>query len=345
MPASLFPSIGLTAPFILAGMAIVAFSGSVSARENSSRELVVTNRYTLPLLEISGLAPAPALDSKGAQTANRSLRLYAVGDATREVVTFYIDGSSGGIVISLKDAALPSGRRAAGASQWEAVAADGVDTVCMLSETDSKVSCFDDRINENRGIITLDTSPLKHLNRLWGNRPNSRGEGMLLMKKGHLLILKEKKPSLLVEFGPQGDLATGYGPDTFLAPDEAFALPSRAPGQQEPTLVALKSWEFSDRLRELASDASEITLGPDGHVYLLSHESSTLIRLEKVLKPDEEKVNINDDAWWILPKGIGKTEGLAIDSEMRPWIAVDRKQKEKPNLFRLSLISPGAEGD
>ncbi|HET7061149.1 MAG TPA: hypothetical protein VFI43_03115, partial [Nitrosospira sp.] len=151
MPASLFPSIDLTTGCILTGMAIVAFSGSVSARENSSRELVVTNRYTIPLLEISGLASAPALDSKGAQTVNPSLRLYAVGDATREVVTFYIDGSSGGIVISVKNAALPSGRRAVSASQWEAVAADGVDTVCMLSETDSKVSCFDDRIDENRG--------------------------------------------------------------------------------------------------------------------------------------------------------------------------------------------------
>lgn len=341
MRASSFPASAVAAWWIIAGITSVATVGPVAAGEGSSRELTVSNRYALPLVELSGLALAPAPQNKAPANGNTSISLYGVGDATHEVVSFFIDGSSRAVVIGVRDINPVPGKSAVKPSQWEAVASDGLDTVCMLSETDSKVSCFDHRFEENKATIVLDTSPLKELNRLWQNRPNSRGEGMLLMKNGHLLILKEKKPSLLVEFGPEGDAPLGYGPDLFLKPGEAFALASTNEShRQNPALVALKVWEFSDRLRKLASDVSEIALGPDGHVYLLSQESKVLIRLEKVLKPDEDKINVNEDAWWTLPKGIGKAEGLAIDGEMRPWVGVDSKQKGEPNLFRLSPLQP-----
>ena len=326
---------------LITGTVALAPLASAAAGENLpvGRELTITNRYALPILELSGLATARTAPTKSGATGTRDISLYAVGDKTYDVVTFYIAGSSGGIAISVKDAAPALGKRASTESQWEAVAIDDLDTICMLSETRSEMPCFDRGLEESRGIIKLDTSPLKHLDRLWGNRPNSRGEGMLLMKKGHMLVLKEKNPSLLVEFGPRGDAPMGYGPETFLQPGEAFTLPSpQGPDQQDPALAALKTWEFSDRLRELATDASEITLGPDGHVYLLSQQSLVLVRLEKVLKPDEDKVNVDNDAWWTLPRGIGKAEGLVIDGERRPWIGIDIKQKGKPNLFRLSPL-------
>lgn len=326
---------------LIAGTSALAPVASAAAGENLPvhRELTITNRYTLPILELSGLATAHTAPTKSGAMNTRDISLYAVGDGTYDVVTFYIAGSSGGIAISVKDAAPALGKRANTESQWEAVAIDDVNTICMLSETRSEIPCFDRSLEESRGIIKLDTSPLKHLDRLWGNRPNSRGEGMILMKKGHMLVLKEKNPSLLVEFGPSGDAPMGYGPETFLQPGEAFTLPSpQGPDQKDLALAALKTWEFSDRLRELATDASEITLGPDGHVYLLSQQSLVLIRLEKVLKPDEGKVNVDNDAWWTLPKGIGKAEGLVIDGERHPWIGIDIKQKGKPNLFRLSPL-------
>jgi uncharacterized protein YjiK len=113
-----------------------------------------------------------------------------------------------------------------------------------------------------------------------------------------------------------------------------------APARELPPrrLVALKAWEFSDPLHELATDASEIALGPDGRVYLLSQESATLIRLEKTLKPGERKVGMEHGAYWRLPRGMDKAEGLVIDNGMHPWIGIDIKQANRPNLFRLSPI-------
>lgn len=320
--------------WILGGLADAAFSAPIEPAESgkAKRELIVTDRYNVPLAELSGLAIARAVKATSGAAGLDSIRLYAIGDASYDVARLIINSSSGHVGISLSNAAPVLGKRGGNASQWEAITTDNLDIICMLAEKQSEVSCLDLSLRKDLGTFKLDVSGIERLDLVWEDRPNSRGEGMILMKNGHVLILKEKQPSMLIEFGPKGDLPMGYGPDTFLGHGEAFALTS------SKYWVALKTWEFSDRLGELASDASEITLGPDGRLYLLSQESSTLIRLEKVLKADEARITVDHDAYWKLPAEIKKAEGLIIDADMRPWIGIDIKQKDKPNLFRLSPI-------
>jgi uncharacterized protein YjiK len=225
----------------------------------------------------------------------------------------------------------------------------------MLGENRGEIDCLDHRLERHRGSFILDVSTIEPLDSAWKAHSNSRGEGMILMKKGHVLVLKEKQPAMLVEFGPEGDSPMGYGPAAFLREGEEFAglrtdseepivyRANRATFPVQRRLVALKTWEFSGRLRELATDASEITLGPDGSVYLLSQESATLIRLQKILKPDEDKVSLDRGAYWKLPAGLEKAEGLVIDDDMHPWIGIDIKGTGKPNLFRLSPIDAALE--
>ena len=43
----------------------------------------------------------------------------------------------------------------------------------------------------------------------WSDPKGSRGEGMVLLPGGHLLIAKEKKPAAFVEFGPSGSQSRG----------------------------------------------------------------------------------------------------------------------------------------
>jgi hypothetical protein len=62
-----------------------------------------------------------------------------------------------------------------------------------------------------------------------------------------------------------------------------------------------------------------------------------LIRLEGRLKPEEVKVR--ESVYWTLPKEIVKPEGLVIDRDMHPWIAVDQKREDRPSLFHLSRIT------
>ena len=284
--------------------------------------LTVQVPYRIPIAEVSGLA----LVSRD----SASVDIYAVGDSSYVIGRVTLEGPLGAARIDEVDATHLLGGNAAKASQWEAVAADGRGRLCILAEVDARVSCFGEDLKTLSASFNLDVSGLESLAESWEKEKNSRGEGMILLKGGHLLLLKEKRPSLLVEFGPQGEPPIGYGEDTFLAPGEAFAHPA------QNRLVALKVWEFSTSLAALAEDASDLTVGPDGRVYLLSDESAVVIRLEGRLKGDEAKVR--DSASWKLPKEIVKPEGLVIDGELHPWVAVDSKHRNAPNLFRLMRI-------
>lgn len=330
-----------------------AFSAAADAAGNPKRALTVTQQYNVPITEVSGLAIVRSSKKESKETDEDSVNLYAVGDKTHEVARFRFNGMAD-VIIDVHDAAPVIGKDKKDASEWEAIAADGKDTICMLNEPRSEISCLDLGLQQDRGSFSLDTSSISDLDSAWKARSNSRGEGMILMQKGHVLILKEKEPPMLVEFGPEGEAPMGYGPSAFLQAGEAFAgfqpvnpdkadQPNRPGRRASPQrLVALKTWKFSARLSDLAKDASEITLGPDGRVYLLSQEGSALIRLEKTLKPDENKVGVDHGAYWNLPAGLEKAEGLVIDNHMRPWIGIDIKQTHKPNLFRLSPIDAAA---
>lgn len=352
-----------TAAYVIAGIICVcnvlgssgngAYAGKHDEAEASGRQLAIISSYNLPIAEVSGLAKIAGSSSE--MERKGGINLYAIGDASYQVVRFRVDGADGaghasrGADIRVQDVAHILGRKASNASQWEAVAVDGKESVCMLSETHAEIACLDTDLQNARALFSLDVSSIPELDSAWKEQPNSRGEGMILMKAGHVLVLKEKRPSMLIEFGPEGDQPMGYGTDTFLGPDEPFAGLVRSSGEpvyranrsEEPSqrrLVALKAWEFSDQLHELAHDASEIALGPDGRIYLLSQESATLIRLEKNLKPAEHKVGMEHGAYWRLPQEMDKAEGLAIGSGMHPWIGIDIKQTDRPNLFRLSPI-------
>jgi hypothetical protein len=329
-----------------------AYAGPGDEIERPRGELETVNSYRIPISEVSALARVRRV-ATGPGKSRGGVDLYAVGDSSHEVVRFHLGSPADEPDIQVHDIAPILGKHGNNASQWEAVATDGKNTVCMLSETRAEISCTGEGLQHVKARFNLDVSSITGLESTWKEQPNSRGEGMLLMKKGHVLLLKEKKHPMLIEFGPEGDPPMGYGPDTFLEPEEAFAGLAGSSGEPvyranrsgEPAprrLVGLKAWEFSDRLRELASDASEISLGPDGRIYLLSQESAILIRLEKTLKPGECKVDMEHGAYWRLPQGMDKAEGLVIDDGMHPWVAIDIKQAGRPNLFRLSPLSGDA---
>ena len=312
----------LASTCIMCGVGERAISNKEDTMVKPVKELLVKGQYYIPIKEVSGLALV--------HSSSNSIDIYAIGDASYDIVQFSLKGSSHNVSIDKRNVADTINKNSKDSSQWEAIAADGKDNICILAEVSSKIFCLTSDLNKERSHFKLDVSSIKSLKRLWDKKPNSRGEGMILMKKGHILLLKEKKPSLLVEFGPKGDAPLGYDKDTLLQNGTEFDIP------RSDNLVALKTWEFSKSLADLAKDASDITVGPDQHVYILSDENNVLIRLEEFLKPDEAKVHAS--AYWKLPKQIEHSEGLVIDNEMHPWVSCDIKQKDRPNFFHLTPI-------
>ena len=53
----------------------------------TQRELVVTDRYNVPIAELSGLAIARAVEATRGAADMDGIRLYAIGDATYDVAS------------------------------------------------------------------------------------------------------------------------------------------------------------------------------------------------------------------------------------------------------------------
>ena len=121
--------------------ALVNFDNHVCADahdgiEASNKQLAIISSYNLSIAEVSGLARirAPIMN---AGKSGDSIDLYAVGDASYEVARFRMgnmnDASNAGQQpdIRIQNVAHALGKHEGNASQWEAVAVDGKESVCI----------------------------------------------------------------------------------------------------------------------------------------------------------------------------------------------------------------------
>ena len=193
---------------------------------------------TLGLRELSGLTVLGG--------AAGPPRLLAVGDEDFAVVSAEVDDGSGTLVRTWRDDLRPTLRDAGvdlrSGSGFEGVASDGVGTVVLLQEEQARLL-----------VVAPDLSRLLHtlvlavpvdepvLNPAWRREPNSRGEGLLLLRRGHVLIAKERDTACLIEFGPAGDRPIGVAAATVLGPGETFERPDATTAQLVPLAVAALS--------------------------------------------------------------------------------------------------------
>src|SRR5262249_27942278 len=94
-------------------------------------------------------------------------------------------------------------------SQIEAVCADGVGRVLLLQEPPPRVELIDPEALKVVASIVLTVEGRGEIARTWSDPKGSRGEGMVLLPGGHLLVAKEKKPAAFIEFGPPHSRSRG----------------------------------------------------------------------------------------------------------------------------------------
>ena len=167
--------------------------------------------------------------------------------------------------------------------QIEAVCADGAGRVLVAS-------------------IDLDIPDDHPLGPAWRDPDGSRGEGAVFLANGHLLIIKEKDPSAFIEFGPEGEAASGFRAGaleggTALRPGEAWPV---QPGEQ--TFVLLAAWTPDRELARACRDLSDLEVGPDGRLYVLSDKSASIARLAD-LDPGNPFARAHET--WELPRSTG----------------------------------------
>ncbi len=169
-------------------------------------------------------------------------------------------------------------------------------------------------------LVVPDGHPLADA---WHDPDASRGEGAVLLANGHLLIAKEKDPAAFIEFGPADERPSGFDPGSVLPDGAAWPV---EPGHHE--YVALDTWMPTDELLEACADFSDLEVGPDHRLYLLSDKSATIARLP-VLEPGTGETTT--ERTWSLGKVDGKPEGLTFTRHGRAIVALDTR-RAKSNL-------------
>jgi hypothetical protein len=279
--------------------------------------VVVESVGTLPIKEVSGLALRPRGGVR---------EVLAIGDKEAAVA---VGPLVGGKVqdfqtVNLRPALRKAGAEPARASQWEGITADADGRVFIVEEVPGHVLVFDPDLRRLESRIALDVPEvssdpdLVELAADWALQPNSRGEGIVLLGRGHLLVLKEKEPRRLVEFGPEGDAPVGLVP---LAADAPF----RQPPPGESRMVPLRVWKFDDPSKVAFPDVADLAADRDGRLWVVSDEQASLGRIDA--NGLEGRLTIVRVASLGGTPGLEKPEGLVVLETGVMLVACDQRTR------------------
>jgi hypothetical protein len=288
--------------------------------KSGRNELHVRRLVDVPLREVSGICLR--------RSRNGRMSLIAIGDRVAKIAWFSLSRSDGArinwhtkSIAKLSGSELPKHD-----PQIEAVCADGGGRILLLQETPPRVEFIDLKALEAIATIDLVVEGRHKIARSWSDPIGSRGEGVVLLPGGHLLIAKEKKPAALIEFGPPDSHSQG------LARGGALPDGARWPIRKgHHRFVALAIWRPDKTLARTCADFSDLEIGPDGHLYLLSDQSFTIARLDNLAAGGGTAALI--DAWHLGDLD-GKPEGLAFTPQGYPIVGLDSR-KARRNLVLL----------
>src|SRR6516225_322871 len=262
--------------------------------KSNKNQLRVRRVVDVPLREVSGICLH--------RSRNGRKSLIAVGDRVAKIAWFPQPRSDRGRIdwhtsniAKLSGSMLPKHN-----PQIEAICADGLGRVLLLQETPPRVELIDPK--------------------------GSRGEGTVLLPGGHLLVAKEKKPAAFIEFGPPDSPSRGLVRGGALADGEGWPIK-----KGHHRFVALAIWLPDKTLRKTCADFSDLEIGPDGYLYLLSDKSSTIVRIDNLTAGGGTAALL--DAWRLGDLN-GKPEGLAFTAQGRAIVGLDTR-KPRRNLVLL----------
>lgn len=218
--------------------------------------------------------------------------------------------------------------------QWEGISRDGSGQWVILREQPPALIMFDEKGTAVKGAIALNFSGLSRLDSSQTFGTEALGEGLALMKNGHVLVAKENDPPLLVEFGPAGDAPLGLQSSSLLGMGDSFTLGGRGDvTKYEP----LRMWEIH---MGDGCDLSEVAVAAGSDLYVMSDTCRRIYAL-KYPKDDEKNVKILQS--WGFGQGLKNPEGLVVLPEGF-WVGTDKPAGDE-NLFWIPRQSVGQSRD
>lgn len=326
---------------------LLTVSSAANAQKKKRRkpDLTIFKSVNVPLKEVSGLGLFEELSGE-------EYLIYAVGDASaqahvstwqkttqvgpKRIMDFqpaFLERFSPCLDLGskwCKDVAKSV------SGDWEAVQVDGKRRVYFLQEMSGLVFVTDADGYFVRAInLDFSGALASHESKTQLKDPPAthRAEGFVLMQKGRLLVLHQKNPTKLIEFGPPNTDSLGINEDSFLSRVESFDLPPENDGKI--VYKASKSWGFNGLgkgcdLNELTYDTRRKSL------LVLSKKCKEVIELKKVLGTDSQE-QIMVKKRYRLPRQIRSPEGLVSLPNGMWMVASESNKIKRKNLFILKL--------
>lgn len=295
-----------------------------------TRSIVARPLGVIPLPEVSGLA-------RGRDAAGRDT-ILAIGDRAGTVAWAPVEADLDALAWQTLDL-----RHAEGTGipeqdpQLEAVAVDGRMTVVLVQESPNRAEVIDAPSRTVRAHITFtvaDVPSLAEIRQSWLDPHGSHTEGAVLMRAGHMLLVKEKDPAALLEFGPAGSRPLGLVPEAWLPPDEGWEV-----ADGDVVLTCLAAWRPGERLAAQCPDFSDAAVDGRGRLLLTGDQAGALVAIgAHPPAGDPHDGRFEAEAVWTVEGIEDKPEGVVVLPDGDVLIACDRR-KVKRNLF----LVPGAD--
>jgi len=305
--------------------------------KSSAAQLGLVKEQTFPLSEISGMYLFPS----GKETPGK---IYLIGDTTASLGIAQWDGKKlvQREILDFSQAILNKwgicqSSRVKGCvdylemitSQWEGVTSDATGRAFLLHEQLGTIFVLDPDASQILSLINLEAFSIQENRRRYRstvNKENAMGEGLLLLKNGHILVIKERFEPTIIEFGPAGSQPQGYQNELWTGASGEFPISG-----EQYSLYPLMIWHLDKKFQNC--DLSELSPGPAGDLYILSQQCKWVARLTD-LKPDAPKINFAN--LWALPSKIRRAEAFIVPDEQHIIVAEDKKSLKKPNIFLLA---------
>lgn len=323
-------------------IALVSISSQGLAEKAVKPDMLIKEAVNTPLAQISALAQYEEINSK-------NFTVFALGDQASSFRTLtwkkgrrLVTGkgfSFAEIMLERFSTCLASANPLCQRlskilnSDWEAMQIDGHGRRFMLQEHSGLVLALS-KTNEYLADFRLDYEPV---HRAYAKKTNLKsdgkaaGEGLVLMSGGHFLVLHQRNPAAIVEYGPAGDKALGIHRDNFLTRTESFRLP--AGGGPRYRYHALKVWGISGLgqcdLNELTYDFRKARL------MTLSKRCQKVYSFANAVSSDVSEVKFEHE--WQIPAAIKEVEGMVVLANGQWLLASDLREEDVDNVF---LVAP-----
>jgi hypothetical protein len=286
----------------------------------------VTSRTvgSIPLQEVSGLA-------RGRDRSGDPI-VVAIGDRAALVAWAPLSAGVEHLQWQTADLSHAAGSRIPQRDpQIEGVALDGRMGVVIVQEFPNRAEVIDAAGGSVRAQVVFDVPDLPALadvHASWQDPDGSHTEGIVLMRAGHVLLVKEKGPAALLEFGPAGEAPLGLRPEAWLPDDRTWDV---APG--EVVLTCLAAWRPSEDLRRACPDFSDAAVRGDGRLLLTGDQAQVLVAVdEHPPAGDPHSGEFSAAGIWRVSGIEDKPEGVVVLPDGDVLIACDRRKVAR-NLF------------